>query len=154
MRTLLAAMLFVFAATAHAEEAQKDYDVVSLQAEASREADNDEAVALLAAEARGENPAALTEQVKAGLPTGDDLVDVRLMPGIEQDAVFRGVEHPMQSEREFHHAEIRTKVSPGARHLGHEEIADLRGQDSEFRCGQLAQVTRAVDAGQEAGRVG
>ena len=98
--------------------------------------------------------AALAEQVEAGLPTGDDLVDVRLMPGIEQDAVFRGIEHPMQGEREFDHAEIRTEVSAGARHLGHEEIADLRGQDSEFRCGQLAQVTRAVDAGQEAGRVG
>ena len=76
------------------------------------------------------------------------------MPGIEQDAVFRGIEDPMQSERELHHTEIRTEVSPGARHLGHEEIADLRGQDPELRCGQLAQVTRAVDAGQEARPVG
>src|SRR5690348_6984780 len=63
MRTLLAAMLLALAGIAHAEEAQADYDVVSLQAEASREADNDEAVALLAAEARGENPATLAEQV-------------------------------------------------------------------------------------------
>jgi len=67
-------MLFVFAATAHAEEAQKDYDVVSLQAEASREADNDEALALLAAEARGENPAALAEQVNKKMAAALKLV--------------------------------------------------------------------------------
>src|SRR4051812_44653049 len=60
---LFAAALFLFPGRPQAEAPQKDYDVVSLQADASREVDNDQAIAVLAAEARGDNPAALAEQV-------------------------------------------------------------------------------------------
>jgi predicted secreted protein len=65
MKTLLlvTALLFLFPGLAQADAPQKDYDVVSLQADASREVDNDQALAVLAAEARGDNPAALAEQV-------------------------------------------------------------------------------------------
>ena len=64
MRTLaFVAALYFLAFPALAEEPKKEHDLVSLQAEASREVDNDQALAVLAAEARGDNPAALAEQV-------------------------------------------------------------------------------------------
>ena len=65
MTTLPAVLgaLLLSVGIAQADDAQKEHDVVSLQAEASREVDNDQALAVLAAEARGDNPAALAEQV-------------------------------------------------------------------------------------------
>jgi predicted secreted protein len=70
---VLAALLLSFG-LAHADEPQKDRDVVSLQAEASREVDNDQALAVLAAEARGDNPAALAEQVNRKMAAALKLV--------------------------------------------------------------------------------
>jgi predicted secreted protein len=62
--TALAIAPFLFtAAPVQGEESQKEHDLVSLQAEASREVENDLALAVLTAEARGDNPAALAEQV-------------------------------------------------------------------------------------------
>ena len=100
---------------------------------------DDVVLALGLARVAGE-AAALAEQVEAVLPAGDDLVHVRLVPGVEQDAVVRRVEHPVQGERELDHAEVRAEVAAGAGHLVDQEVADLRGQDRELRCGQLAQV--------------
>jgi predicted secreted protein len=67
--SLVASALFIVAGLARADVPQKDYDVVSLQADASREVDNDLALAVLAAEARGDNPAALAEQVNKKMAT-------------------------------------------------------------------------------------
>ena len=76
MKTLpaIAGALFLFFGVARADEPQKDYDVVSLQAEASREVDNDQALAVLSAEARGDNPAALAEQVNRKMTAALKLV--------------------------------------------------------------------------------
>jgi predicted secreted protein len=60
---LIAAAVFLFPGLAQADAPQKDYDLISLQADASREVDNDQALAVLSAEARGDNPAALAELV-------------------------------------------------------------------------------------------
>lgn len=83
LRVIPAALLF-FCATAAAEEPTKEHeaqhDLVSLQAEASREVENDQAVAVLAAEARGDNPAALAEQVNARMAAA--LKAVKAVPAV------------------------------------------------------------------------
>jgi len=73
-------------------------------------------------------PAFLTQLVESGLTTRDDLVDVRLVSGVEQQPVSRGVEDPVQCQGQLNCAEVRPQMSPGPGHLGHEEIPNLSGQ--------------------------
>jgi len=66
--------------------------------------------------------------LEAGEPftaTGHDLVDVGLVPGVEQENVLGGVEDTVQGKRELDDTEIRTEVPTGARHGLHDEVTDL-----------------------------
>ncbi len=80
----MALALLLACAAAAADDAKKEHDpqhdLVSLQAEASREVDNDQALAVLAAEARGDNPAALAEQVNARMAAA--LKAVKAVPAV------------------------------------------------------------------------
>ena len=68
--------------------------------------------ALLAARVAGE-AAGLAQLVEAGLPAGDDLVDVGLVAGVPQDGVAWGVEHPVQGQRQLDRAEVGAEVAAG-----------------------------------------
>ena len=59
------------------------------------------------------------------LPPRQQLVDVRLMPGVEDERVLRGVEHAVQGDRQLHDAEVRAQVPAGAGDVLDEEVADL-----------------------------
>jgi len=80
----MALALLLACAAAAADDAKKEHDpqhdLVSLQAEASREVDNDQALAVLTAEARGDNPAALAEQVNARMAAA--LKAVKAVPAV------------------------------------------------------------------------
>ena len=45
------------------------------------------------------------------VPAGEQLVHIGLMPGVEQDAVDRRVEYPVQCDRELDHAQVGTEVT-------------------------------------------
>ncbi|HZQ74635.1 MAG TPA: SIMPL domain-containing protein [Burkholderiales bacterium] len=81
---IMALALLLACAAAAADDAKKEHDpqhdLVSLQAEASREVDNDQALAVLTAEARGDNPAALAEQVNARMAAA--LKAVKAVPAV------------------------------------------------------------------------
>lgn len=62
-QVLVAAALLVFPLLAATQEREPQFDVVSFEAQASREVDNDELVAVLAVELTGPEPAALAEAV-------------------------------------------------------------------------------------------
>jgi predicted secreted protein len=79
----LAAVLAAGASLAGAQEVARppELDVVSLQAEASREVENDQLVAVLAAEAHGANPAELAETVNRSM--AEALKTARAVPAIK-----------------------------------------------------------------------
>lgn len=60
---LVAAALLLLSGCAQAQEREAQFDVVSFEAQAGREVDNDQLVAVLAVELHGPDPAALAEAV-------------------------------------------------------------------------------------------
>ena len=92
----------------------------------------------------------LPQPTELGRPAGDDLVHVRLVAGVPHDPVPRRVEHPVQRQRQLHHAQVRTEVTTAAGDLGHEELADLPGELVQLRPGQPTQVHRLLDRVQQA----
>ena len=55
--------------------------------------------------------AALLAERAEVLASGQQLVHIGLVAGVEDDAVPRRLEDPVDSESEFHNAEVRTQVS-------------------------------------------
>ena len=96
----------------------------------------------------GQTPAH-AQLVEPLLPASDDLVDVRLVPGVEDQPVARRVEDPVQGERELHHAEVRTKVAAGARHLFHQKVTDFGGEQRQLLRRELLEVFGTVDGAQQ-----
>jgi predicted secreted protein len=90
----LALLVSSFAVLAQRQEAPSD--VVNLQAEASREVENDQLVAVLAAEAQGANPAELAEAVNKkmaeALKIAKEVPSVKLRSGNYQTFPNRGKE--------------------------------------------------------------
>jgi len=84
MRTVRALLLLAglaLCACARAQHHEPLADVVNLQAEAGREIENDQLVAVLAAEAQGANPAELAEAVNRRM--ADALKIAREVPGVK-----------------------------------------------------------------------
>ena len=74
-------LVVLFASVNAAHGQQQPQDVVTLQAEASREVENDQLVAVLAAEAQGANPAELAETVNRRMAQA--LKAAREVPGVK-----------------------------------------------------------------------
>ena len=91
----------------------------------------------------------MLELREAGLAAGQQLVHVRLVAGVEDDAVLRRVEDTVHGDRELDHAEVRPKVTARSRRRLDEKITDLRGQAGELVLTESLQVLRAVDALQQ-----
>ena len=94
-------------------------------------------------------PAALPQRAELRDPSGQQLVHVGLVPGIEDDAVLRRVEDPVDRDRELHHAEVRAEVAAGPGGRLDQQIADLPGQAGELILAESLQVLGAVDALQQ-----
>nr|BFE78238.1 hypothetical protein GCM10020093_008390 [Planobispora longispora] len=72
-------------------------------------------------------------------------MDVGLVPGVEDEDVVRGVEHPVQRDGQLDHPEVHAQVSSGGAHLLDQEAADPRRQVVELRPVQVPQRGRADD---------
>ncbi len=102
MRAVIAmAALIGCSSAVQAQHHEPVADVVNLQAEASREVENDQLVAVLAAEAQGANPAELTEMVNRkmadALKTAKEVPSVKLRSGNYQTFPQRGKEGRIES---------------------------------------------------------
>ncbi|CPQ20226.1 Uncharacterised protein [Bordetella pertussis] len=87
--------------------------------------------------------AALLAQVRhAFAAAGQDLVRIRLMAHVPDDAVMRRVEDIMQRQRQLDRAQVRRQVAARARHRLEHEAAQLVGQPLEFAAVQLPEVGR------------
>ena len=71
-------------------------------------------------------PTFLLQADEAVTAPRQDLVDIGLVPGVEQEDVLRGVEDPVQGECELDDTEVRTEVPTGTRNGRYDEVADLR----------------------------
>jgi hypothetical protein len=106
----------------------------------------DEVVLRFLAAGIARQAALLTELLELALAAGDDLVDVRLVAGVPQDGVGRGVEHAVQGEGELDRAEVGAQVAARVRHRRHDEVADLAGEVVQLLVGEVPQVSGAADA--------
>ena len=70
----------------------------------------------------------LAKRVELVAATGQHLVHVGLMAGVEDDRVVRRVEHPVQCERELDDTEVGTEMPTGCSDLVDQELSDLVGQ--------------------------
>ena len=55
----------------------------------------------------------LTQGLHAVAPTSENFVRIGLMAHIPNNAVIRGIEHVMQSHREFNRTQIGAQMTPG-----------------------------------------
>ena len=98
-------------------------------------------------------PSALLQVLEAVAPPGEQLVDVGLMAGVEQQDVARRVEDPVQRDGELDDAEVRAQVPAGLRDRVDDERPDLRCQLDELVLGEELQVRRRLDRGEEHRRI-
>ena len=76
---------------------------------------------------------------------GEDLVDIALVAGVEDDRVVRGVEDPVERDGQLDYAEVWAEVPPSSAHLRDQELPDLSGQLGQLLAPELSQVIRFVD---------
>jgi hypothetical protein len=76
---------------------------------------------------------------------GQDLVDVGLVAGVEDDRVVRRVEHPVQRQGQLDDAEVRAEVAPGRGDFMDQELANLSGQIAQFRLREVLQIGGPTD---------
>ncbi len=85
----------------------------------------DPVVLALVARRVARQTALLAQGVELVAPTGQHLVHVGLMAGVEDDRVVRRVEHPVQREGELDDTEVGAEMSAGCSDLVDQELSDL-----------------------------
>ncbi len=88
--------------------------------------------------------ALLAQPVEAVAPARDDLVHVRLVPGVEHDRVPRRVEHAMQRHGQLDDTQVRAEVPAGPGDLVDQKTPDLVAELLQLRFGHPFQISRSV----------
>ena len=80
------------------------------------------------------------------IPPGHQLVRIDLMPRVPDQPIVAEIEHAVQGQAQFHHAEIRGEVGrPGAQQVA-QHVADFVGQLLQLRQRHVAQRCGRLDA--------
>ena len=101
-------------------------------------------VGALAALGEAAHAAVLPQRGEALATPGEELVDVGLVPDVEDDPVVRAVERAVNAERELDDAEVGRQVAAGLRDRGHEFVADLLGELRELGLSEALDVARRL----------
>ena len=100
--------------------------------------------------ARVAGQATLLPQGREGvLATGQHLVHVALVTGVEDDGVVRGLEDAMQGDGQLDHAEVGSEVPAGLTDLVDQEGTDLGGQRGQLVGTQPTEVGRVGDGAKQ-----
>src|SRR5659263_259688 len=78
-------------------------------------------------------------------PPREDLVGIGLVPDVPDDPVPRAVEHVVEGDREFHHAEARGEVPSRARDVADDRLPQFRGDARKLVARYLLQFRRRLD---------
>ena len=89
--------------------------------------------------------AALTQSSDPVAPSGQDLVRIGLMADVPDDPVGRRIEHIVQRDGQFDHAETGAQMAAGHRHRADRLGAQFVGDLGEVALAQLAQIGGRVD---------
>ena len=100
----------------------------------------DPVVARLVARRVARHPAGLPEAVEPVDPTGQQLVDIGLVPGVPEDGVPGAVENPVEGQRQLDDTEVGAQVASGLAHRVHDPLPDLGGQAGELLELEIAEV--------------
>ena len=65
---------------------------------------------------------------------------IRLMPDVPDNPVFRGIKFAVQSERQFHDAEIRCEVTAGFEDGTDQQRTNLLAEYVALRIAQMFQI--------------
>ena len=87
----------------------------------------------------------LAQRLEIAAATGQHLVHVGLMSGVEQDRVVRRVEDAVQCQRQFHDAQVGSQVPARRRDLVDQEVADFSSQLFQLRLCQVLQISGTAD---------
>jgi hypothetical protein len=93
--------------------------------------------------------AVLLQRAELRDAAGQQLVHVRLVAGVEDDAVLGRVEDPVDRDGELDHAQVGSEMAACPRGGLDQEIADLGGEAGELVLAEFLQVLWAVDALQQ-----
>ena len=81
-----------------------------------------------------------TQMVKIRLATGQQLMDIRLVTHIKNQAVLGGIINGFDGHGQFHHAQIRGQMPPRLSHMGNDELPDLSAELLPLGIVELDQV--------------
>ena len=101
----------------------------------------------------GESPAPAQPGELPGAP-GECFVDVRLVAGVEDDLVVRGVEDPVHGHGHLDDPEVGADVAAGPGDGADEEFADLLGEPRQVGLVQRLEIGQPADAGQQRAHLG
>ena len=104
----------------------RDREAVRVAERSRRVAVLDDVVLRLGAGRVARHPARLAEPRETVAPTGDELVDVRLVAGVPHEGVARRLEDPVQRERELDRPEVGAEVAAVRGNRVDQDRADLR----------------------------
>ena len=76
----------------------------------------------------------------------EQLVRIRLVPGVPDDLVARRLEEPVQGERDLDHAQRRAEVAAGHGDGPDDGLADLGGELDQLRLRQAAKLRGVLEA--------
>ena len=85
-------------------------------------------------------------------PSGQDFMRVTLVPHVPDDLVPGGIEHRMQGDGQFHHAQPGPQMPACHRHGGNRFGPHFIGQSAQFGVGQPLHVRRQMHAVEEWGQ--
>ena len=95
--------------------------------------------------------AALAQRANAVAPAGENFVRIGLVADVPDQPVGRRVEHGMQRDGQFHHAEPGAEMAAGLSDRVDGLVAQLVGQLLELLRRQVLQIARYVDAIEQGG---
>ena len=72
-------------------------------------------------------------------------MDVALVSHVEHQPVARGIKHPVDGHRQFHHAQIRRQMPAAFRHMLHQKSAQLVAKLAGLGRIQPLHIRRAVN---------
>jgi len=102
-------------------------------------------VLALAAQHEAIQTAGLAQRIKAIGAARQQLVHIRLMADVKNEAVLRRVKHIVHCDSQLNHAEVGTDVAAGAGHALNETVANLLRESFELRHTEMLDVGRRVN---------
>ena len=89
--------------------------------------------------------AVLPQMRKIRLASGQQLMHIRLMPHIKNQAVYLGIKYGLDGNAQLHHAQVSGQMSAGFGNVGDQKLPDFPTELGSLPVIQSGKVVMAVD---------